>query len=472
MKHYPQQPDSRLKTLVGKFKNLSQNQNDCILKKSEILLLTDYFEYEKFLHLSLDAINLGISKFKNSPDLIVRKTRLLIYNFGNKKAKRFLNGLGNTCIKPFQVDILRLEILIAQGHIEKAFSVISFLKYKYKGTGIILSEVFYLEALAYEKLNHFDKCFESLSEVLWVNPNHQDALGKIWMTTELSRKSKEGILLNKFLLNKEHYSAISWFNIAHAYYSEGEYEKAIEAFEFSIIINEDFETAYLDLAEVCMLLGMFQKATQYLKIVFERFEINNLERFIQYGESSIMCGEFRAAREPLQAGLLIDSSDPDLLFLLAETYRLDGKYDMAIENYKLALEINYGRDDIHKSLAKAYFIKAEFEKAQCHFEMAIESDPFHGGYRTELASFYLNIGEIDCCEKILSEAIEELPDVELLYHHAAILLSMGNEKKGLELLRNALQENFSLRNEVYEFAPELVGNSKVEAIIKYFKGEQ
>ena len=84
----------------------------------------------------------------------------------------------------------------------------------------------------------------------------------------------------------------------------------------------------------------------------------------------------------------------------------------------------------------------------------------------------MNIGEVENCKKVLSEAIEELPDVELVYHHAAILLRMGEEEDGLELLGNALQEKFTLRNEIYEFAPELVGNPKVEAIIKYYKGEQ
>ena len=472
MKHYPHQPDNRLKTLVGKYENLSQNQEDCTLTKSELLLLTDHFEFERFPDRGLEVINYGISKFKKSPELLVKKTRLYIYNFGKNEAIRFLNQSLDSCLKPFQVDLLRLEILIAQGQIEKALSVIAALKFRYENTGNILSEVFYLEALAYEKLGHFDKSFEALRKVLWLNPKHQDAIGKIWMATELSRKSKEGILLNKFLLKKEHYSAISWFNIAHAYYSEREYEKAIEAFEFCIIINEDFVSAYLDLAEVCMLLGMFQTATQNLKIAFERFEIVELDRIIQFAESLIMSGEFRVAREPLQAGLAIDSADPDLLFLLGETYRLEGKYTLAIQNYESALEMDYERDDIHKSLGKIYFTIAEFDKAQLHFEIAISIDPYHFGYRSELASFYLNIGEVEKCKKILAESVEELPDVQLVYHHAAILISMGNEKEGLGVFEKALKEDFSLRNEIYEFASELVGHPKVEAIINYYKGEQ
>ena len=472
MKHYPQQPDDRLEILVGRYEKMSQNQEDCTFTKSELILLADHFEFERFPDQALDVFNFGISKFKNSPELVVKKTRLLIYNFGKKEAIRFLNESVDSCLKPYQVDLLRLEILIAQGQVEKALSVISALKFKYKKTGNILSEVYYHEALAYESIDHFEKSFDSLSEVLLVNPNHQEAMGKIWMTTELSKKSKEGIILNKFLLKKEHYSAIAWFNIAHAYYSEGEYEKAIEAFEFCIIIDEDFETAYLDIGEVSMLLGMYQKATQNQKIAFEKFEIVEMMRILQFSECLIKSGEFRAAREPLQTGLLIDPSDPDLLNFLGETYRLDKKYTLAIQNYELALEEDYHRDDIHRNLANTYFKLAEFPKVQSHFEVAIELAPFHFGYRSELASFYLNIGEIEKCEKLLSDSITELPEVELVYHHAAILISMGREKEGLEVFGDALQENFSLRNEIYEFAPELIGHPKVEAIIEYYKGEQ
>lgn len=472
MKHYPQNPNNRLKSLVAKFANLPENKESCSLTKPELLLLTDHFEFEKFPDLALEAIDYAIQKFKKSPDLLVKKARLLIYNFGNKEAVDFVDSSVNTFLKPSQIDLLRLECLIAQGKTDKSLSVVSALKYKYQKTRKILSDVFYMEALAFEKMDYYDKSFEALSEALWVNPKHQDAMGKVWMTTELSKKSKESILLNQFLLKKEHYSAIAWFNLAHAYYSERMYKKAIEAFEFSIIVNEDFELAYFDLAEVCMLLGMFQKASKYLEIAFEKFEIIDLERFILMGESLVKCGEFRKARQHLEMGLLIDPSDPDLLYLMGEAYRLEHKFSLAIQSYESALELDFGRDDIHKSLGKIYFLMAEFEKAQSHFELAIDNDPFHSGYRSELASFYLNIGELEKCEKVLYDSIEELPDVELVYHYAGILLTIGKEKEGLKALGNALEENFNLRNEVYEFAPELEDHPRVEAIINYYAGEQ
>jgi hypothetical protein len=75
MKHYPNQPDKRLKTLVGKYENLLQNPESYILSKAEFILLTDFFEFEKLQDQALEVINYGISKFKNSPELLVRKTR-------------------------------------------------------------------------------------------------------------------------------------------------------------------------------------------------------------------------------------------------------------------------------------------------------------------------------------------------------------------------------------------------------------
>ena len=68
MKHYPLQPNSRLKTLVDKYENLSQNQEDRTFTKSEIILLTDHFDFERFPDRALEVLNYGISKFKKSPE--------------------------------------------------------------------------------------------------------------------------------------------------------------------------------------------------------------------------------------------------------------------------------------------------------------------------------------------------------------------------------------------------------------------
>ena len=472
MKHYPHQPNTRLKTLVGKYENVSQNDEPCSFEKAELLLLADYFEFEKFPEMALEVIDYGIIHFQKSSDLRVRKTRLLLYHFGYQLAIELLNQKQLSGLNAAQIDLLQLEILIAQGNIEESLSVAAALKYRYQKTRSTLSNVFYLEALAYEKNDDFLKFFQALRNTLCINPKHKDAQGKLWMATELSKNSLESIELNKYLLEQEHYSAITWFNLGHAYYSEQEYEKAMEAFEFSIIINEEFDAAYLDLAEVCTILGLHKKSAQTYDKVINQFQIDELDIYVKYGESIIKSGEFRDARQPLQKGLLIDPFDTDLLFWLGETYRLDGKWETAIDCYGLALRVEDSRDDVHRSLAKCYFASEDFESGIAHYEAAIEINFLESSYRTELAKVMMNIENPREAEQVFTLAIEDIPEVKLQYHYAALLIVSAKETKGISILEKALQEDFLQHEEIYEFAPELEDHPKVSAIIQYFsKGE-
>ncbi|HFC00350.1 MAG TPA: tetratricopeptide repeat protein [Phaeodactylibacter sp.] len=471
MKHYPFRPNARLKALVGKFERMRQKKTPFALKKSEILLLVDYYDSEKIPDKAIEVIDYGIAQFHESAELQVRKTRLFIYNHHHQYAKKLLNRQQFLSLNISQVRLLRLELLISEGKIEKALSNIAALKEEYASSKKILSEIFYLEALAYEKSNRFTESFDALCEVLWIAPEHQDALGKVWMTTEISRKSKDSIVLNSYLLQKEHYSALTWFNLGHAYYSEAEYKKSMEALEFCIIINEDFKAAYFDVVEVCTLLGLHQKATQYLKEAIERFEIDEIVPFMQYGEALIKCGDFRMARKTLKDAQLIDPSDPDLLFLIGETHRLEKNWKAAIPYYELILEEEDYRDDVFHILGGVFFLNAEYDKAEQHFERAIELDDNCATYRSTLASFYLSIGDKKSAEEVLSEAVTDLENVTLEYHYAAILLILGKNKKGMDVLNNALQKDFESYESLYEFAPTLVYNQRVQTIINYYQGE-
>ena len=472
MKHYPFRPNARLKTLVSKFEQMSEKETSFSFKKSDVLLLVDYYESEKIPDKAIEVIDYGIARFHQDCELQVRKTRLFIYNNNHKRAIELLAHQQLFSLKSSDINLLHLEILIVQGQIEKALNIIAALKYQYATSKKILSEIFYMEALAYEKSSKFGQSFEALCEVLWINSEHQDALGKVWLITEISKKSKDGIRLNSYLLQKEHYSAITWFNLGHAYYAESEYEKSIEALEFCIIINEDFESAYLDVAEVCVLLGLYRKAADYLKKAIEMFEINELVPFIQHGEALIKCGDFRAARMVLKDAQLIDPDDPDLLFLIGETYRLERNWKAAIPYYELILEEEDYRDDVHHILGGIYFLMSEFKKAERHFESAIEKDYNCADYRSALASFYLKIGNKEYTEEVLTVAVRELEEVNLKYHYVAILMILGKDKKGMTLLNEVLQEDFNSHEAIYEFAPELIGNKQVEAIIDYYRGEQ
>ncbi|MEM6964632.1 MAG: tetratricopeptide repeat protein [Bacteroidota bacterium] len=471
MKHYPYE---RLEALVRRYENQLQDQAKPLFKKSELLLLADYFEFERFLSKALEVVDYGIEQFDNSSELQVRKTRLLIYNAHLDQAMELLERKKTKGLNPSQRSLLHVEILIVQKKFSEAHALITALKRQYGKTRKILSDVFFLESLLYDKAGDFERSFFALETTLGINPNHQEAKGKLWMTMELSKKFKPGIILGEYLIQQDHYSCISWFNLAHAYYANFEYQKAREAFGFCIAINEDFESAYIDMAEVSLLLLMFREAADHLKVVVEKFKIKEQDILLDYGRALLKSGESRAARSVLEeCKTLIDPFDPDVLFWLGETYQVERKWAAAIELYLSVLDFDSCWGEAHSSLGKCYFALAEFELAEKHFREAIDISPDNLDTYVELASYFLNIGELAQCEQTLIQASEGVDHhVRLNYYQAAILMLRGKENQALELMKDALQTDFSSHEEVYELAPELVGNKKIEDIINYYAGEQ
>lgn len=468
MKHYVRH-NKRLKSLVGKFEKLPQGDNVFDFTMSEALLISDYYENEKLPDLALEVLDLSIEHFNRPSKFQIKKTRLLIYHYKHQVALDLLDDKKIKGLNPSQVKLLRLEILISQGKMDKAFSLIHTLKTEYRKTRKILSDIYYMESLAYDKVYDYKRSFSSLNKSLCISPNHPNALGKIWITTELSRESKQSIKLHEYLIEHNHYSSLKWFNLGHAYYSEAMYEKALEAFEFAIIINEDFESAYLDLADVALQLRLYKKAKEHLEVVYNNFNIKELEVAIPYAECLLECDEEEKALEILNECIADIDEDPQVFYLLGEAYRRIGKVDNAIQNYNRAINIGLDRDDAFYEMGLLFADTFDYFKAEECFKEAIDLNEHFDAYRSSLASMYFNIGELIIAESVLSKALQDIPSVKLEYHYGALLYANGKTERGLATLAKALENNFELHLEIFEFVRELEIDDSIIALIEYYR---
>ena len=468
MKHYQQNLNFQLKNLSQKFLKVSQNRNECHFSKEELIQLVDYFEFENLPENALEVIEYGNYFYHNSPRLTVRKTRLLLYHYHYQLAVKVLGEKQSKALSRSQHDLLNLEILIVEQKFNEAIDMVDGLKMIYRNTRKILSDIFYLESSIYERLNVFEKSFESLSEALRINYIHKDALDKIWMVTELSKKWEESVILHEYLLKKEHYSAMTWFNLGHAYYGLSEYDKAIEAFDWCIKIDDNFETAYSDIAEVLEVKQRYSEAGEILYSAIVKFKIDEVETYLKCGECYVKAEQYDEAIQIL-GGVVEFFEDPDLWFWLGEANRLTHNYEASVENYNNALAISDFRDDVFCSLGMSHFYLANYEKAQSYLSEAIDCAPHEASYRTILASILLNINELQDGEQVLAEAVAEIPDVSLQYQLAAMLILNGKRKKGLEKLEAALKIEPNLVVEFFNFAPESnINDTEINRMIKYY----
>lgn len=95
---------------------------------------------------------------------------------------------------------------------------------------------------------------------------------------------------------------------------------------------------------------------------------------------------------------------------LGVLYRIDGKYDKAVEQYNKALELDPNYGEAHNELGYAYLFMRNFEKSLEHFKKYASLNPDDANPRDSMAEAYFLMGRLDEAIAKYKEALEIKPD--------------------------------------------------------------
>jgi tetratricopeptide (TPR) repeat protein len=263
---------------------------------------------------------------------------------------------------------------------------------------------------------------------------------------------------------------MAWFNLAHAYFAVGEYKKALDAFDYAIIVNENFELAYLDCAELCHSLHMWKKALPlYLKLL-ELIDADE-ELLCRIGECMEKLGDYEKAKVYLYRALALDPKAADTYFLIGQCYAMQGVWESSLHFYKQAVKLDPERDDYIAALAKNH-VKLGFPtRAIPLYKKATTIGPEIGSYWSELTQIFISRKKISAALELLDEAFENTYDARLLYCQAACQFINVDKTTAMDTLREGLLENYHLHHLLFEICPDLKEDKDVKAIIRYYNPE-
>jgi tetratricopeptide (TPR) repeat protein len=251
-------------------------------------------------------------------------------------------------------------------------------------------EIYLDIAIEYQTKNDYVSALNTLKEAIKFNPNNEEALGEIAVLFDLLNEDENAI--NFFInhINYNPYSAISWYNLGTVYFKNKNFDKAIEAYEYCLVIQEDFADVYNSLGDIFMEKGDFDKALDFFK---ESIKIDGENPTILccMGECYEQLNDFKLAEYYYKKSLELDPEYPEswlgrgiiedmngntregiafmlkaasleptnflIFFVLAETYEKIENYDAAIENYKKSLQLEPSNEDCLKryTLLASYF---------------------------------------------------------------------------------------------------------------------
>jgi predicted AlkP superfamily phosphohydrolase/phosphomutase/tetratricopeptide (TPR) repeat protein len=220
-------------------------------------------------------------------------------------------------------------------------------------------------------------------------------------------------------------------------------------------LNREFEEPlYLDYIEGLMLLAL-NKPKNALPLL-EKVQLknqNNLDVPMNIAKVHLMRKNYYAAELQYIKALAIDDRSVQAHHGLGVSLLRQGKLDLAIEEFLLALESNFYKPNVHYHLGEALYRSANYESAAEAFELAVRLAPGMTKARKWLKDIYLtHLNEVEKAylhQEFLDRNIRgEVIIVTGLHGSGGDLMLDYLENRGIEII---VQEEMVTKEEIKNF---------------------
>ncbi len=457
--------DTALINLVSDFEIKFEQGEVGYLDEKVYLQLLEYYEDEYLFEKALEVVEFAIGQYKYRSEFYIIKSRLLLNSNKVNDCLKTLEIAEN--IAPFEreISIIKVRAFAIKKQFAEAQEILDELSIgATKGDS---QDILIAQSFIYENMKDYNAMYDALAQAALLDSKNEEAMERVWISAELSRRYEDSVELHKQIIEKDPYNYQAWYNLGHGYNCTWEYEKAIDALEYSFIVNPEFESAYLDCADTCLQIRDYEKALEIYIEANNRFGPNN-ELMVNIAHCYIFMGRIGIAKQWLLKAIRVDAFNDEAYFLLGECYAKDQVWYNAINAYHKAIDLENRREEYYLGLAKAYLSVEDYNKATINFQMATQTGPEETLYWKEYICFLLKLGLYNEAMQVLEEAEDHTYGADLVYCRAITNLLLKNKSECMELLEEALLENFEEHTIIYEIAPELKLDKDISSMIRYY----
>jgi tetratricopeptide (TPR) repeat protein len=265
--------------------------------------------------------------------------------------------------------------------------------------------------------------------------------------------------------------AAAYNNLGMLYFNGHDYTHAAEALERGLELQPDMPTASAMLGMSYFQLGVNEKAEPLLRAALSANPTDdNVEMILahilinlkKYGEAASLLNNFLERNPRNQEGwyLLgktylqlsedslkkINEIDPNSVVAHEIAGEIDESmhnYDVALVEYKKAIDMAPHQPGTHMHMANAYWLIGKWESAQSEFKAELANDPNNCTARWKLANAMLEAN--DSSEDALSElnqSIERCPTLmQARVDRARALIRLGKQGDALSDLQMAIKDS-------------------------------
>lgn len=455
-----------LKLLIEEFEQKINDGQSLYWEAENYLLLIDYYDDNVAFQKALSVVDFALQQYQYSATFYIRKAQLLAEEDQFDAAFEFLETA--TVFEPSNIDIYltQSDIYMRLQEEDKALAILK--EAQYLADESDMTDIHILQAMIYELKDDYKKAVSYLKKALKKDPKNTLAINRLWIAYDMQGNHAAAIDFYVNFINEHPYSYWAWYNLGLAYNAVGLLEKATEAFDYAIVINEKFEPAYHDYIINLIRLEKYDQALRYLK-EYQVFFEPDAEIWYRLGMCYESKQKYTEARSFYRKALEFNTLDGHIHYHIGNCYAIEDKWQQACRSYEDAYKANEQNETFCVALADAYDAISESDKARIFYKKAIELAPENSMIWVHYIEFLI---DEECYEQaldILQEARTHTQDLILDTVQAAILLESGNRKEGFVLLHQILEQDKTMAKKLFEIAPLLEEDEEIVRFVHLFE---
>lgn len=455
--------------LVSNFETNFEHGLKINYEEGTFLEIIRFYEEELQYEKAIEVTEIALAQYSFRSDFYIIKARLLFQTNNHDEALKILEKAEK--ISPYEHDILllKIRILAFQGLVDDANNILNELK-RYVSTDD-LSDVYLSESYIKEVTRDYDGMYESLTKSVISDLSNDEAIERLGFAAQLSKNYESSVEFHKLVLNEAPFNYLAWYNLGHALSCTGEYSEAMDALEYSFITEKNFESGYLDCADICIQEKQYKRALDIYNSYLEIFGLND-EIMINMADCEFALGNYSKARIILNKMLKLDPYNDEVYYKLGLCYAKAEKWNKSINALHKAITLEDNCEDYYQAMAKAYNAIGSYDNAEFYFGQAIEIGPEQTQYWCDYISFLIKIGKKQKALKVFSDSDNYTFGADLLYCKGVALYLNGDVKEAFQSIEEALKENYDLHHILFDIEPELALDKNLQSMINYYREEE
>ncbi len=468
MKDNPYREDrEQIRELLKQYENLKNGRSHSFIDEDAFGKIIEYFQEKDDLPKALEAAEMAGEQYPYSGQLLIKKADILLASRRYQDALEVLEQASLFDSGDINIYILKTDAYLALDQQEKAVELLEEALDHFSGEE--KTELLFELADVYDDYEDFEKVFDCLKMILEEDPNNEEALYKICFWTDFTGRNEESIRLHLKIIDEFPYNELAWFNLAAAYQGLKLYEKAIDAYQYAITIEEKFDYAYRNMGDAYIRLRKYREAIEALEKVNE---LSKPEDVIY--EALGYCYEklknYAQARFHYRKASHLRPDDSKLYYKIASTYFKEGQWEPCLKQLDTALKIHRQQPEYNLLAGECRMQLGQYKEAIQYFTEVVGVRPRNvAGWEALIRCLYK--GEF--FGEALQQANAALAVTEgkplFLFYKASVLLASGKSKEGILQLEKAMEKAPKLLKRFIELNPAILQNQSVVDVVARYK---